>query len=343
METLTSILQGLHKVWWLVSLDLQDAYLHVPIHPSHWRYLRFALRNQARELIVYQWKVVPFGLATAPRIFTKLLAPLAAHLYLQGCLMYLYIDDIFHTQASASQTARTRDISLHCHFKLGFIINLKKLTLVPSQVMLHLGALINTASGLFFPTLSQTEKIIHATQGLLGLTQISALCLHQVTGLLACCHALVLLCMFRLHPLSNLPRDHIDMRVDCTSKLIPLSSQVFRSALEFWSRRDLVSQGVPLQHLPPIHILMTDASTYGCGAVCGPLTARGVWSSDQSSLHINFLELKTVFLCFPLPCSSQGDQRGGSGHSDSTMVAVKRVVSPSPAAPSGPPSDVAGE
>ncbi len=43
----------------------------------------------------------------------------------------------------------------------------------------------------------------------------------------------------------------------------------------------------------------------------------------------------------PVPCSSQGDQGGGSGHSGSTVVAVKRVVSLSTAAPSGPASDVA--
>ena len=35
METLTSILQGLHKGWWMVSLDFKDANLHVLIHPSH--------------------------------------------------------------------------------------------------------------------------------------------------------------------------------------------------------------------------------------------------------------------------------------------------------------------
>ncbi len=57
MQPLTSILQGLHTDWWMVSLDLKDAYLYVTVHPSHWRYLQFALRNQAGELIVYQWKV----------------------------------------------------------------------------------------------------------------------------------------------------------------------------------------------------------------------------------------------------------------------------------------------
>ncbi len=87
--------------------------------------------------------------------------------------------------------------------------------------MLHLGALIDTARGLFFFSFpSQTDMIAHAAQGLLGLTQVSALCLRQVTGLLVSCHTLVSLCMFRLHHLSSLLRDNFDMRVDRSSKLI---------------------------------------------------------------------------------------------------------------------------
>ncbi len=43
----------------------------------------------------------------------------------------------------------------------------------------------------------------------------------------------------------------------------------------------------------------------------------------------------------PVPCSSQGDQEGGSSHCNSTVVSVKRVVPPSLAAPSGPASEVA--
>ncbi len=39
---------------------------------------------------------LPFGLATIPGVFTKLLGPVAAHLHVQGCLMYQYMDHIFH-------------------------------------------------------------------------------------------------------------------------------------------------------------------------------------------------------------------------------------------------------
>ncbi len=80
MDTLNSIIQSLHQGWWMGSLDLKDACdLHVLTHLSHCRYPRFALRNaEGGGIIVYEWKVLPFHLATAPRVFTKLLAPVVA-------------------------------------------------------------------------------------------------------------------------------------------------------------------------------------------------------------------------------------------------------------------------
>ncbi len=80
METLASI-RDLQKGMWMISLDLKDAYLHGSIVPRHRRFLRFALRDQHGSLQIYQWRVLPFGLATAPRLFTKLLAPVAAHFH----------------------------------------------------------------------------------------------------------------------------------------------------------------------------------------------------------------------------------------------------------------------
>ncbi len=149
--------------WWMVSLDLKDAYLHVPIHLSHWHFLRFALMNAAGELIAYHWKVLPLGLATAPRVFTKILAPVAAHWYMQGCLIYPYVNEIFHAQGSILQACHTRNVSLCCRFMLGFIVNLVKSALVPSQVMLHLGAMINTAGGSYSPLCQARDDQAHSS------------------------------------------------------------------------------------------------------------------------------------------------------------------------------------
>ncbi len=103
--------------------------------------------------------------------------------------MYPYIDDIFHGQASLLQACRTRDISLRCHFTLGFIVNIAKSALIPSQVMLHSGAMVDMTRGILFPSPPRLEAIVHAAQELLCLTQVSAGHLRHVMGLLASCHS----------------------------------------------------------------------------------------------------------------------------------------------------------
>ena len=73
---------------WAVSLDLKDAYFHVSILPSHAKYFRFAYRGA-----VYEYRVLPFGLSTAPRTFTRLVRALATFLRKMGVEIYAYLDD----------------------------------------------------------------------------------------------------------------------------------------------------------------------------------------------------------------------------------------------------------
>ena len=88
METTASIRASIQPFHWGVSLDLTDAYFHVPIHPSSRKYLRFCYDHQ-----VYQFRALPFGLSTAPRVFTKLMAVVGAFLRLQGSVLLQYFDD----------------------------------------------------------------------------------------------------------------------------------------------------------------------------------------------------------------------------------------------------------
>ena len=69
METLASIVRNLQQGVWMISLALKDTYLHVPIIPQHRKFLRFALRGQQGILRIYQYGVLLFGLATAPRVY----------------------------------------------------------------------------------------------------------------------------------------------------------------------------------------------------------------------------------------------------------------------------------
>ena len=65
------------------SIDLKDAYYSVPLCEErfHW------------ALKLYQYRVLPNGLACAPSMFTKLLTPIYASLKEEGGECFPYIDD----------------------------------------------------------------------------------------------------------------------------------------------------------------------------------------------------------------------------------------------------------
>lgn len=60
---------------WMAKIDLRDAYFHFSIHPSHRRFLSFAIGNSH-----FQYVALPFGLAASPRVFSKCVVIIVAHL-----------------------------------------------------------------------------------------------------------------------------------------------------------------------------------------------------------------------------------------------------------------------
>ena len=65
METPQSVLRSIRQGDWMVSLDLQDTYLQVSVHHDSRRYLHFVVGGRT-----YQFRVLCFGLTTAPQVFT---------------------------------------------------------------------------------------------------------------------------------------------------------------------------------------------------------------------------------------------------------------------------------
>ena len=150
METLFSIIAALQPNEWITKIDLKDAYHHILVHVNIRKYFRFVVAGT-----VYQFRVLPFGLSTAPREFTKTLAPVVHLLRSQGIQVHAYLDDwIIRASSKELSLLHTQQV-LQLLQSLGWTINWDKSMLQPSRILDFLGlhfnleqALSNISSGL---------------------------------------------------------------------------------------------------------------------------------------------------------------------------------------------------
>ncbi|KAK3893387.1 hypothetical protein Pcinc_002819 [Petrolisthes cinctipes] len=99
MVSVAQVRTVLRKGDWLASLDLKDAYWHVPIHPRFCRFLAFQVGTET-----FQFTRLPFGLSLAPRVFTKLVRVVASRLAEAGVPTLMYLDDWLLHAPSKEQT-----------------------------------------------------------------------------------------------------------------------------------------------------------------------------------------------------------------------------------------------
>ena len=123
---------------WLTSIDLRDAYWHVPIEESFQKYLAFSLPMENGQNS-YVFRAMPFGLNIAPRIFTKLCAVLVRMLKERGVEVFAYLDDWLVVTESESESRVATDKVTKLLKRVGFIINEQKSKLIPTQSIEWLG------------------------------------------------------------------------------------------------------------------------------------------------------------------------------------------------------------
>lgn len=85
-------------------MDLTDAYLHIPVFPGHHQYLQFCVEGRH-----YQFCALPFGLSSAPRVFTKMLVRPITCLLLRVIHVHPYLNDILIRAPAQSVCPRHQD------------------------------------------------------------------------------------------------------------------------------------------------------------------------------------------------------------------------------------------
>jgi len=118
----------------MATLDLEDAYLLVPISEEHRKFLRFQWWDAT-----YEFTTSPFSLSTALYIFTKVLRPVVTYLRNMGYQSVIYLDDFLLLGFSKNECRSNTRVTINLLQTLGFVINHAKSHLEPSTRRKYLG------------------------------------------------------------------------------------------------------------------------------------------------------------------------------------------------------------
>jgi hypothetical protein len=146
---------GDHMFAW----DAKDGYWHVDLHEDMWQYMCFEW-----EGLTYYFGQMPFGLAPACWVFTRMMGVAIDHLRMQGLKVLSYIDDGLAAASPISEASRLRRLAVDTLVGCGWLINWPKSDLNLSQSDKEfIGYLISTKGvGSLQPSSSRCEKLLAA-------------------------------------------------------------------------------------------------------------------------------------------------------------------------------------
>jgi len=137
-----------------LSYDLTSGYYHVALHPHSRRFVGFQWKG-----VYYQYNCLPFGLSTAPWVFSKIIRELVMYWRAKGINILPYLDDLLFLICGFEVGIRLARIVEKDMRLAGLSINWDKSDNTPLQERVHLGFLVNLAEGLFKVPITRWESL----------------------------------------------------------------------------------------------------------------------------------------------------------------------------------------
>ena len=159
LEDLKVVASVYDKGDYVVTFDLKSGYHRISIAKEHWKYLGFSVQDTAGFAKSYVICVLPFGLSTAPYIFTKVTHVLLRYWRAEGMRCQMYMDDGSGGAASVEEAETVASRMRSDLAKAGFLPNEKKCRWTPSQVVEMLGMKIDLAEGKIWVTEDRVRKL----------------------------------------------------------------------------------------------------------------------------------------------------------------------------------------
>lgn len=303
METLKSVLVCITKNCWFASIDLKEAYFSVRVCESDRKYLRFDWNG-----INFKFTCLPFGLTSAPRIFTKLLKPVFSQLRKMGHTNIAYIDDSLLVSNNFIECQKNICDTIQLLDSLGFTVHPTKSVLQPTQCITFIGFVINSIDMTIRLTEEKSSKIVLDCQKLLKRSEVTIREFAQLIGKFVASEPGVEHAALHFRALELEKSEFLKQsKGDYESKVV--LSRNSKSEITWWIENIQLSFKPIIRPKPDV-ILESDSSNTGWGGVLRSkeLKTGGHWSYSEQTLHINILELKAAFLTLKTFCSSQQHQ-----------------------------------
>ena len=152
----------IHEKMYMASIDIQDAYLHISVHPDDVPFQRYIWEGQVWEITT-----LPFGLAQAPFAFTKFLDPLLRKWRAQHNIEIIsWIDDLILGHMDKAHLQQALQQILDDLSRLGIKVNTKpgKSVLQPTQSLTWCGVDWNSRSQKMFLPKKRRVALLNAVK-----------------------------------------------------------------------------------------------------------------------------------------------------------------------------------
>ena len=210
-----------------------------PHPPNSRKYLRFCHRSQ-----VFQFTSIPFGLATAPQVFTMIIKEVKLMTLSRGLRLHQYQDDwLIRSQSQEEAQVNTQAV-VDLTQSLGWIINQEKSELTPTQVFSFVGYGYHLDSALVKPTQERCLKLQDLILRLKSKHVLTARCLMSLIGLLASTEKMVLEGRLHMRPFQFHLKEHWRYP-QSLDNLLPWTESI-AAHLDWWQNPSNVMKGADL-------------------------------------------------------------------------------------------------
>jgi hypothetical protein len=160
------------------KIDLKDAYHSIIMNQDSRPLLAFQWKNK-----IFQWSRLPFGLSTAPYIFSRMLKLALSPLRAKGVVFVQYLDDILILGETKEAVQINFNLIMEQLVKLGFQINVEKSVLLPCQKIQFLGFMLDSLQDKIYAPKEKLRKLAREAIKLYRSAVISAKKLASWIGL----------------------------------------------------------------------------------------------------------------------------------------------------------------